>query len=166
MWSVYVTDRKIYFNTYTYIFIWDIQKKKFKVIRGKNDFHMMFFVNGKIYEREWEKGLEVLEGDSLVTVDGGEKFATERIYVMLPFPGEKNTILVGTYSMGLFKYDGIKFIPFKTEADRLIKSNGLYRSAKLLSDGNILLLTINGGAVVIDTTGREVRKYNRKNGII
>ncbi len=36
----------------------------------------------------------------------------------------------------------------------------------LLSEGNILLETFSDGAMVIDTTGKEVRRYNLKNGII
>ena len=85
---------------------------------------------------------------------------------MLPFPGEKGTILIVTRTMGLFKYDGNNFIPFKTEADKFIKDNLIYFPGTVLSDGNILLGTVNGGAVVIDTTGKEVRRYNLKNGII
>ncbi len=166
VWSTCVSNDKVYFQTFNYIFIWNIKSKEFKIIQPENSFHTMFNVNGTIYVREWGKGLEVLKNNSLTLVKGGKKFANERIYVMLPFPGEKGTSLLVTRTMGLFKYDGANFIPFKTEADKFIKENLIYTPGTVLSDGNILLPTLSGGGVVIDTTGRVVRRYNLKNGII
>ncbi len=165
VWNTYFINGNVYFGTFNYIFIWNIQKREFNIIPSGNKFHLMFYVNGTIYEREWGKGLEVLKDDSLAPVIGGEKFANEKISVMLPFPGEKGTILIGTQTMGLFKYDGQKFIPFKTEADNFLKGNLIYRPGTILSDGNILLGTQNGGAVIIDTNGKEVQKYDKESGI-
>jgi serine phosphatase RsbU (regulator of sigma subunit)/ligand-binding sensor domain-containing protein len=165
VWNIFVSNGKVYFNVAKYILIWNIQKKEFKIVKGENSFHAMFMVNGRIYVREWRKGLEVLTADSLTLLRGGEKFADERIYVMLPFPGEEGIILIVTRTMGLFKYNGNNFIPFKTEADKFIKENLIYLPGVALSDANILLGTSNGGAVVIDSTGKEVRRYNTENGI-
>ena len=166
VWQTFISDGKVYFMVGKYLMIWNIQKKKFKVIQAESNFHVMFLVRGTIYLREWGKGLEVLKNDSLTLLKGGEKFANERIYIMIPFPGEEGTSLIVTRTMGLFKYDGNNFIPFKTEADKFIKDNLVYFPGTVLSDGNILLGTINGGAVVIDTNGNELDLYNRENGTI
>ncbi len=166
VWQTCVLNDKVYYDVMKYILIWDIQKKQFRIIKGNNNFHLIFKVNGKVYAREWGKGLEVLKDDSLIMLKGGEKFANERIYVMLPFPGEKGTILIVTRSMGLFKYDGKNFIPFKTDADQLIKEYLIYYPGAILSDGNILLGTISNGAIVIDTTGKVIARYTKKSGII
>ena len=64
VWNTYVSNGKVYFNTFNYIFIWNIAKKEFKIIQPENTFHLMFNVNGTIYVREWGKGLEVLKNDS------------------------------------------------------------------------------------------------------
>ena len=166
VWNIFVSSDKVYFNVAKYILIWDIKKEEFKIIEGENDFHAMFMVNGAIYVREWRKGLQVLKDDSLFLLKGGEKFADERIYIMLPFPGQDGTILIGTRTMGFFKYDGNRFIQFKTEADKFIKENLIYLPGAILSDGNILLGTSNGGAVIIDSTGKEVHRYSTESGII
>ena len=166
VWQTFILNDRVYFDVMKYLLIWDIQKKQFKIIKGNNNFHLTFKVNGNVYAREWGKGLEILKDDSLVLLNGGEKFANERIYVMLPFPGEKGTILIVTRTMGLFKYDGKSFTPFKTEADQLIKENLIYYPGAILSDGNILLGTISNGAVVIDTSGKVIAKYAKKSGII
>ncbi len=166
VWTTIVIDDRVFFNTSNYILIWHIKKKKFSVIMGDDDFHQMKEVNGKIYLREWGKGLQILEGDSLVMLNGGEKFANERVYVALPFPDEEGTVLFVTRTMGMFKYDGIKFIPFKTEVDEFINKNLIYLPGAILYDGNILLGTLNDGAVVIDRNGKLIKKYNRASGII
>ncbi|MGB8317634.1 MAG: ATP-binding protein [Ignavibacteriaceae bacterium] len=166
VWQTFILNNKVYFDVMKYLLVWDIEKKQFKIIKGSSNFHLTFKVNGNVYLREWGRGLEVLKNDSLILLKGGEKFANERIYVMLPFPGEPGTILIVTRTMGLIKYDGKNFIPFKTEVDNFIKENLIYSPGRILSDGNILLGTIRGGAVVIDTAGNLVKKYNRKSGII
>ena len=165
VWTIYVNNGKVYFNTYTYLFIWDIQKRKFTVIKGKNDFKLMFCVNNTIYLEQWGIGLEVIKDDTLAPFKGGEIFANEKIDFMLPFPGEKSTILVGTYSGKVFKYDNTKFTPFITEADKFFLKNFLYRSAAVLSDGNIILGTLNGGAAVIGKDGKEITKYSIESGL-
>ena len=161
-----MVDDKVFFNTASYILIWDSKTKNFDVLQGDDNFHLMDEVNGKIYVREWGKGLQVLEGDSLIMLNGGEKFANERVYVTLPFPDEDGTVLFVTRTMGMFKYDGNNFIPFKTEVDDFIKKNLIYLPGAILYDGNILLGTLNDGAVVIDRYGKLVKKYNRASGII
>ncbi len=166
VWETYFEKGKVYFNTTKYILIWNIQRKEFKIIPAEYSFHEMFDVNGSIYEREWKKGLEILKNDSLIFLKGSEKFANERIYVMLPFPGKTRTILIVSRTTGLFKYNGGKFIPFKTAVDKFIKDNLIYYPGTVLSDGNILLGTLSGGAIVIDTSGNEINVFNLKSGII
>ncbi len=166
VWGTFIYGDNVYFNVNKYILIWNIKKKKFSVIKGKDNFHLVFLVNGKIYAREWGKGIEEVKDNSLKLLKGSEKFANERIYIMLPFPGEKGTSLLVTRNMGLFKYDGNSFSPFKTQADNFIKANLVYTPGAVLMDGNILIGTVSGGAVVIDTTGKIVQIFNRQCGII
>jgi len=166
VWQVMILNHRIYFNTSDDIFIWDLDLKEFKIIHPENSIHLSFDVNEKIYVREWGKGLMVLENDSLVLLKGSEQFANERIYVMLPFPDKRNEVLLVTRTMGLYKYDGETFTPFKTEIDDFIKENLIYLRGTLLNDGNFLLGTLNGGAVVIDKNGKEIQRYNIDKGII
>ncbi len=166
VWQVFTKGAQVYFNVSKYILIWDPEKQEIKALQGDDSFHLIFLVNGTLFAREWGKGLLVLNGDTLELVKGGERFANERIYVILPFPDEKGVYLIVTRTMGLFKYDGTNFIPFKTKVDEFIKQNLIYAPGAILYDGNILLGTLNDGAVVIDRYGRELRRYNRDSGII
>ena len=164
--ETYVNEEKVYFNAEKYILIWDIEKRSFKIIESERGFHLLFKANETIYAREWEIGLEVLKNDTLKLVSGGEQFAEERIYAVLPFPGANNTLIIATRSLGLLKYDGTNFTPFKTEADQFIKENLIYLPGTVLLDGSILLSTLNEGAVVINSNGEEINRYNQENGLI
>ncbi|MBS1730757.1 MAG: GAF domain-containing protein [Bacteroidetes bacterium] len=166
VWNTYILNGKVYFNTGNAIFIWDITKQSFHFIQSAKGFHTMFSVNGVIYVREWDKGLMVINNDQISLCPEGEQFSQEKIYGILPFPGEKGVLLIVTRTKGLLKYDGKHFSKIQSTANEFLKNNLSYLPGTVLSDGNILLGTLNGGAIVIDSSGNEVRRYNRENGII
>ncbi|MEQ9423547.1 MAG: ATP-binding protein [Cyclobacteriaceae bacterium] len=179
VWQISLVGNEIYFRTTEYLFKWlpsneqnSILSGEIKVWEPDNAFHVGFVVNNNLYMREWGKGLLKMQDDSLKLVPNGEKFASERIYVMLPINhsaesnnGKSEEILVGTRSKGLFIYDGQDFKPFKTEVDEYLLKNSLYLPGVVLSDNRLLLNTNNGGAVVIDSNGNLLQEINRANGL-
>lgn len=95
VWVTLVMRESAYFVTDNFLFRWtpsdpslqgSALSGEMKTWRPLNTFHLAFVVDEAIYIREREKGLLRLQGDSLQLVPGGEQFAKERIYVMLPFP--------------------------------------------------------------------------------
>ncbi len=164
--ETYFSQGKVYFNCEKYLLIWDIEKKEFEILTSENGFHILFKANETIYVREWGTGLKVWKNGSLSLINGGEKFANERIYSILPVPDESDALFIVTRTMGLFKYDGAAITPFQTEADQFIKENLIYFPGTILQDGNILLGTMNEGVIIIDKDGKEVSRYNHEAGII
>ena len=164
--ETYISQGKVYFNCEKYLLIWDIEKEEFEILPSENGFHILFKANETIYVREWGTGLKVLKNGTLSLLNGGEQFANERIYSILPVPNESESLLIVTRTKGLFKFDGTKIKPFKTEADQFIKENLIYLPGTVLQDGNILLGTLNGGVIIIDKDGKEVNRYNHETGII
>lgn len=170
VWQSYVTPEGVYFLTFTRVLRWSPERQEIKVWKGASDFHGSFFVNGAYYVRQWDVGLLTMENDSLKLVPGGEQFADERIYVMLPFPdkkgdGLKNRILVVTRSKGLFLFDGLRFEPWKTGADDYIRSNLSYSPGAVLGDGRIVLNTIGGGLAVLDQEGNLLQVIDSRAGL-
>ena len=86
-------------------------------------------------------------------VPGGEQFASERIYVMLPY--DEKTMLVGTRNDGFYLYDGVSFTPFKTELDALVKGS-LYLPGVALPDGRFVLNTFSNGAYLMSHDGKLI----------
>ncbi|NVK49554.1 MAG: hypothetical protein HWE09_07275, partial [Cyclobacteriaceae bacterium] len=164
--EIHVNQGKVFFNSEKYLLIWDIEKREFQIIPSENGFHILFKVNENIYVREWGVGLKIWENNKLTLVQGGELFANERIYSLLPFIAEPESLLLVTRTMGIFKYVDSTFIPFETEVQQFIKENLIYLPGTVLQDGNMLLNTLNGGSILIDQEGNEVARYNHEIGII
>ncbi len=160
VWETGVYKGNIYFRLNSYLFLWDY--KSFRVIESTEQLHVGKVVNDQFYQRVWNRGLTVLKEDSFHLVPNGEQFANERIYVMLPY--DKERILIGTRTKGLFLYDGKDFTLFKTEADAFIFNTSLY-GGLILSNGLIALNTFNHGMVIIDHQGKLVQRIDKSTGI-
>ncbi|MFQ5651342.1 MAG: GAF domain-containing protein [bacterium] len=189
VWMTHVTAEGVYFLTDRRIFRWTpgeggkhpsespLEEERhapgatvaagvMRVWPAQDRFHVASVVHGDYYVRQWGVGLMRMENDSLALVPQGERFAGERIYVMLPYeippdpPLQKggallpNPILIGTRTQGLFLYDGQTFRPFKTEADDFLARGGIYLPGAVLADGSFALGTIVGGMAVIERDGR------------
>ena len=160
IWETQLFNGNVYFRTTNKIYIWDY--KNFKVLESKEGFHVGNKVNGEYYCRIWTRGLCVLKNDSFHVVPNGEKFANERIYVMLPY--DNNRMLIGTRTQGMFIYDGKEFTPFKTEADPYITNTSLYGGI-ILSNGLIAMNSFNDGMVIIDKEGKLIQRIDKSVGL-
>ncbi|KAA0227956.1 GHKL domain-containing protein [candidate division KSB1 bacterium] len=166
VWGIYATASGVYFRTASHLFRWSEDSRQIKFWKAATSFHGSFEINETLYLRQWEIGLLKLEADSLVLMPGGAQFADERVYVMLPFPGDDQKILVGTRTQGMFIFDGVSFRPFKTAADEFVKANLLYQPGALLQNGSMVLGTLLGGAVILDKEGRLLQKIDMTAGLL
>jgi len=128
-----------------------------------NAYHGGYVANGAFYIRKLKEGLMIMQGDTLALVPDGERFADERIYVMLPYDDE-GRILVGSRTQGLFIYNGVTFQHFTTEADQYLRNHPLYMPGAALGNG-WLLNTLGGGAIVLDRNGKLLHILDRNNGL-
>ena len=161
VWEVFIlSDGKVMFRSNNRLFIWDY--KSFKILESEEGFHVGGSIGDQYYCRIWTRGLTILKNDSFHVVPNGEKFANERIYVMLPY--DEKRILIGTRTQGLFLYDGKDFTPFKTEADKYVSNTSLY-GGRVLSNGLIALNTFNDGAVIIDKQGKLILRIDKSVGL-
>ncbi|WP_444994694.1 diguanylate cyclase [Aliikangiella sp. IMCC44359] len=164
VWQTFSTDKGIVFSSFKRLYrfgtngveSWD----------PKNSFHFSFQIGQKIYTRDVGQGLMELGGDTLKLVNGGERFAGEKIYSILPWPESSGKdILIGTRTQGFFIYNGVTFKPWLTEADEAIKNNLLYNGI-VLPDGRFIFGTLRGGAYVIDKKGVWLEHLNLNDGLI
>ena len=160
VWEIGRASTFLYFKTNNYIFIWNY--KTMRVLESKENFHITAVVNDQLYARIWNRGLTILKNDSFYVVPNGEKFANERIYAMLPY--DKDRILIGTRTRGLFLYDGKDFTPFKTEADPYIFNTSLY-GGLVLTNGLFALNTFNNGLVIINKQGKLIQRIDKSMGL-
>lgn len=181
VWNTRVTNQGIYFTTYNTLFRYTPralpdQKGKtggyfhedeqatgdMRVWKAQTRFQLSFVVRDTLYVDQKDFGLMQMVDDSLRLVPGGERFAAQRIYVMLPY--NDHQILIGTMGHGLFLYDGIAFHPFPTAVDSFLIQNQLYQGLAL-PNGTFVLATIRGGVVIIDRQGHLLQQVDKTSGL-
>lgn len=160
MWDIIFHDGKIFFFETTKLFIWE--DGEMRIIPLENSYHITAKANGKIYTRFWDKGLTVFDGEEFKLVPGGERFANERVYVILPY--DEKRLLLGVINQGFLIYDGNNFEPLVTDIDDKIKSNLTY-PGRALENGNFVINTNGNGAFLIDHEGKLIHEYNVESGL-
>ncbi len=141
-------------------------KKAITVFQPEKAFHWSFSVYNKFYVREYEKGLLVLDSDKLKLVPGGEIFANEKVYVMLPY--ENNKILICSREGGLYIFDpqattkAIKKLD--CNANSLLIESMIY-GGEALPNYRYAISTLTNGVVIIDKSGNIVEHLNVKSGL-
>lgn len=181
VWDTHVLNGRVYFLTDSRLFRFTpadasagqteagaLHRDSLDVWTSESGFHTSFVVHGHFYVREWGAGLLKLVsgspgGDFLKLLPEGERFADERIYVMLPY--DERRILVGTREQGLFRFDGNVFTPFPTEADAFLKENRLFLPGAVLANGTFALGTESGGAAIIDRNGALLQILDKSAGL-
>ncbi len=163
VWYSYATSQGVYFRTDKILLRW--ANNRMQAWKPHTAFSGLFVVRDRVYIQQWEIGLLELVRDSLRVTREGKRFAHERIYAMLPYPGEK--ILVGTREQGLLLYDGASFQAIQTEpaATSFLRENLLSHGA-VLQDGTFALATLRGGVAIIDPKGRLVQILDQAAGLL
>ncbi len=172
VWSVHATPGGIYFQTHEKLFRFQPQPAQdgqeswhVDVWRAQNLFGYTFWLDHTLYVQQFDTGLMKMENDSLVHIPGGEQFANDRIHVMLPFPARPNTYLIGTFSRGLFLWDGRAFRPFPIQDEQVLRQGTLY-SGVITPDSCFAFGTMSAGLLVIDRDGRSKLHFSQSSGLL
>jgi len=98
---------------------------------------------------------------------GSEFLGQDRVQVMLPYSDDTTQgnsaspkkYLAGTFTHGMYLYDGKSFTPFKTEIDSLIRQYMLYKG--ILINGNYAVSLLGYGLVIINPHGKILQVISR-----
>ncbi|MEN8121306.1 MAG: SpoIIE family protein phosphatase [Bacteroidota bacterium] len=148
--------------------ITNLEKIKSEIIvyEPESSFHISFDIYNKFYVREKGKGLMVLKNNNLELIPGGERFANNKIYVMLPFDGEQ--ILIVTREDGFFLFNPEDEEPsieaFKNEASDLVQASYSYGGVAL-SNGRFAISTLANGIIIFNKEGKVLEHLNENSGL-
>ncbi len=160
VWYAYAASQGVYFGTDRMLLRWD--GSRMRSWKASTLFSRLFMVRDRIFLRQWDVGLLEMVGDSLRLLPHGERFAEERIYIMLPYDEER--VLIGTRGQGLFLHDGKTLQPFETPLQNYLRENLLYFGA-VLPNHTFALATTRGGVIIMDKQGGCVQLLNRATGL-
>lgn len=160
VWTTFETSEGIYFQTFERIFRWD--GARMQVWTTDDRFHKAFVAHDGYYVREENVGLLQIVGDEIRPVPGGDRFAAERVDVILPH-GD-GALLVRTRNEGFFLLADGLVQRFPTEADPYLADKRVYEAA-VLHDGSLALTTTSGSVVLMEQSGRVRRILGRDVGL-
>lgn len=163
IWQIHTTQKYVYFNTRNYLFRMD-PNRQFQVWEAETSFHSSFLLpKSGLYIHQMKSGLMHLVEDSLQLIPGGEIFADDWVYVMLPSLDQ--SIVIGTRLQGLFIYDEHNIREFKTSAHEWLIENQIYHGLRL-HDNKFVLSTLRGGAAVLDSSWKISYVIDKKTGLL
>lgn len=159
-WNIYVNKGKVIFQAFTQLQVFENDKiSQFKFRNFTNSFSL---ANGKMLYNVMDTGIYEM-------VNGEEKpffvdpfFQHKIIRFILPF--EKNVLLIGTASHGLFLLKDGKLSEWKSPLNGyFIKSQ--INQAVLTASGDLVIGTILDGISILDHSGNLKCKFNTSNGL-
>ena len=171
IWTVQPAGNSVYFQA---------RERLFRLTKNSQDkwitkswepathFMYTFFVEGTLYVHEQGVGLLKMVNDSLVLIPKSEFLGKERMQVMLPYSEQANNgnskqYLLGTFTHGMYLFDGKDFKPFTTEADSINKKTILYKAITI--KGGYALCILGKGVILIDQQGKITGMFNKNTGL-
>ena len=164
IWSVHSLPDAVVFQSEEKIFI--LQGEMIEVINPATSFHTSFAVNGRLFVRERDRGLEELKNDTLIRVSNDNLFDSEGVFFMLPFVRPDENILIGTREKGLWilDSDSKQYTKFQAEDDKLLHE-AIVTGGTITHDGSIAVSTMFNGIIIIDTCGKTKTIINTSKGL-
>ncbi|MBX7151343.1 response regulator [bacterium] len=159
VWDVVVIGHDAYFQASGKILKWSGQT--IKTIPALSRLFNIFQIHGQLWSSQAGRGLVRLDGDSLKLLPGGEAFANLRISNGLAIDSDR--VLLTTRE-GIFVYQNGQVTRFKTSNDDLMRRANTYRLT-LLTGGQIAVMTIREGVIIMNSSGVITDIYNSASGL-
>ncbi len=160
VWNIIPIDEGVYFQS-TYISFFLKPNGTVEPINHPSQAQRTFSFNNQIFVafvdavRQWTE-------DRFIDIPAGKEISTLGPVFMLPW--NKNTVLIGTESNGLYLYDFRSLKKFNTNIDNHLIINKLYCGSTTV-DNNYALGTLHNGLYIIDRNGRMLLHLNTDNGL-
>jgi hypothetical protein len=159
-WSIYIDGDRIYFCTFTTIFIYN--GKSFTMVESPEKLDLSFLVNNNLYVTQRNEGIGVLKGNAITPVQGGGFFKNLGVSGILPFGQEQ--FLVSTFQEGIFKIENGDVLPWNESMQRYYREANINCLIRLRS-GNIAVGTQNNGLLILNPDGGLVMRLTRGTGL-
>jgi signal transduction histidine kinase/CheY-like chemotaxis protein len=164
VWQTLVTPQGVFFRAYELMFRWDGKRMQvWAPAAPRGRFQALSAVRGHLYTAQTGAGLQEIVGDDLRNMPGGEVYQSAVKLFLLPY--DEGRMLVSVRDEPLMLYDGQKVTPFPTQADEYLKAQSLY-STIVLSNGNLCVVTLTGGAVILSHDGKLLQVVNLGAGLM
>lgn len=159
-WNIRITKEKVYFHSFTSVFIYDYEK--FTFVRPGPLISSIGTVQEKVYVHISQEGVFILNDGILVPLIQDKVLKDNMVQFITVY--HDDNLLIGTVEAGLFLFaDGVlsPFLPEWREYFGRSKVNRGFVS----TDGSIIIGTLLDGIMVINQEGKSQHLINRENGL-
>ena len=157
-WKIIPLGNKVYFHSFGQMTIWDgKQTTSFRYPFSNT----MFEIDGKIIIDQAD-GLYSIENSTLKPYLTGPFFNQKQIRFF--FKEKNRKIVIGTFSEGIYTYDGSQYTPYNSEWNDYFIKNKVNQAAQS-PNGNIVIGTHLDGIIAFDKFGKLIFKLNSQNGL-
>lgn len=159
-WSVYLDNEKVYFCTFSSIFIYD--QHSFQIATPSFGIDHSYLVNRQLFVNQTSIGLSILEGEGFRLVPGGTFFKNYSVSSVIALhPGN---LLVSTFQHGVFQLvDGV-IKPWNADMQSYFRES-IVNCIIRLRNGDFAIGTQNNGLLILSSEGVLVRHITRGRGI-
>lgn len=160
IWKIYHQEGKVYFQSFTSIYVYDYKTvKKFK---ARYTQLFMFPKEKGFLVQILGLGLFAFENEEYIEIPGSSMFATMKIHTIVPY--RKNSYLIGTSNNGLYLLKNGKIEYFPCEVSEFLKYNTC-NAGVAINDSLFVFGTILNGIVEFNDQGKIKRSFNFSNGL-
>lgn len=163
IWKIHATNNSVYFQCYAALF--NYSSGSVTTIKGKNPFSLSFQYENDIYVREKKVGVQLLEGDHLIPVKGGEAFAERGLMGIVPYENSDKAYI--SFEIGIWKNDSKneqKIVPFCEDSCSVFFDKELVGGLRL-KNGNYVLNSITSGLYITNSSFKIIGHLNSRNGL-
>lgn len=160
IWKIIIHNQKVYFQSFTSIYIYDYSSIE-KVVAP---YTMLFLhqVEDKLIAQIIEKGLYFFDENTFKFIEKSDVFSNKKVHAIIPF--RKDEWLVCTDNYGIFRYNGNTFKPVISDASDFLERN-ICNAAKKINDSTFVFGSILNGLIVTNERGEILQNYNSHNGL-
>lgn len=159
-WKVFLDDGKVYFCTFSSIFVYDHQE--FAVITPANPIELSFYINRELYVEEVQRGITQLDSNKLSLLPGGEFFKNMGVSSILPY--YSNRLIVSTFQHGVFEVSNSTIKPWNVNLQAYFKEATVNVMIRL-KNGNFAVGTQNHGLLIITDKGKILTHLTSGRGL-
>ncbi|NJK86958.1 MAG: transcriptional regulator, partial [Bacteroidales bacterium] len=160
IWKIYELNQKIYFQSFTTIYVYDYQN----IMAIKTPYIALFMfraANGFIVQFI-DNGLYWFNGTDFSFIPGSKPLGSMKVHAVIEKKDGK--LLICTASHGIFIYDGKSFEPWNSEISGFLKEYTCNAGISI-DDSLFIYGTILNGVVVCNEDGKIFKHYNFSNGL-
>ncbi len=159
IWKIVECNSKIYFQSFSSLFVYDHQTVKPIDLPGTVIF--LIKASNRLFVQSVNGGFYEIIHDKLQKIEAGSALVGTEVKTILPYGS--NEFLIGTTANGLFLFDGKSIKPWKSEANETLKEVRINNG--MVAGNRLYFGTIVKGLFILDMNGKILNHLNNENAL-